>query len=134
MSKVKVWNDSERDYYEEFKNYKIHIPGKSFIELPRSDGVALLGTFSGGRRDEYGRFINEKALRLEFDHEAEAERTDQPLKYKCELTGEMFRTIQGLEKHQARVNSQLAQENEEKQNVKRTKVGKSSGGSKQPIL
>ncbi len=47
MAKVKVWNDNEHDYREEFKGEKIHIKAKGFVEMEYEEGVDFAGKFSG---------------------------------------------------------------------------------------
>jgi hypothetical protein len=134
MSNVKVWNDSENDYREEFKGREIYIRANDYIEMPRAEAVTFQGTYTPARRNGTGRFLNEKRIRLEFDLEADAKRKDQPIKYTCEVTGEQFRTEDGWNKHQAELTATARPAQSEAKNVKKATGSKPAGRSKQPIL
>jgi hypothetical protein len=132
MSQVKVWNDSDHDYFEHFKGRDVVIRSKDYVTMPRAEAVTFQGTYTPARRDGVGRALNEKRIRLEYDLEAEASRKDQPVIKKCDVTKKEFRTWQGWENHQAELHSQP--EAPEVTNVSKNTRGKPTGKRKQPIL
>ena len=133
MSTVKVWNDSESDYRENFKGRDIYIRSKDFITLSRAEAVQFQGTYTPARKDGVGRLLNEKRIRLEFDHEKEAERKDQPIKWTCDITKKQFRTDIAWEKHLEELAKAKPTQNEETDDNKNTR-SKPAGRRQQPIL
>lgn len=133
MSTVKVWNDSDHDYFEDFKGREVRIRAHDYVTMTRAEAVTFQGTYTPARRDGIGNNLNEKRIRLEFDLEAEALRKDQPIIKRCDITGKEFRTWQGWEKHQEELMSAQPTAQEEVTNVKKAQR-KSTSGSKQPIL
>lgn len=92
---VKIWNDGPMDHEEEFLDEHIKIPRGGFIEMPRSKAIKFLGTFRPFRRDGHVQSQGIKALRMEEDAEARAEKYDQPFAF-IASDGKKFRTKQGL--------------------------------------
>jgi hypothetical protein len=51
MAQVKVHNDNDYDYEETFKDVKIKIPAKGFIEMEYYDAHEFKGTYKAIQRD-----------------------------------------------------------------------------------
>jgi len=67
MANVRVWNDNVHPYREKFKDWDIHIPPKSFIEMEEGEAILFRGTFSFPKLDADGNDMPEgfKMIRLE---------------------------------------------------------------------
>jgi len=44
---VQVHNDDHEDYVETYRNEKIVVPSRSFLDMERSKAIGFLGSFSG---------------------------------------------------------------------------------------
>ena len=97
--KVKIWNDSDSEYHEMFRDKRIVIPARSYIEMGRAEGNKFLSSYAPVVVDGAGRLQNPKKLRMEKPAEEFAELTDQPLRYTAK-DGKLFRSIQGKDEHE----------------------------------
>jgi hypothetical protein len=52
--KVKVWNDNSYAYNETFREQKISIPAKEYIEMEHDEALLFRGTFAPIKRDADG--------------------------------------------------------------------------------
>ncbi len=96
---VKVWNDDENTWTEEFKGENILIPPRNFIMMSKAEANQLVSQYSPVKRDGTGRELKPKKLRIEMDPEEFAAHTDQPYKYKSS-DGMEFRTMAGMKKYE----------------------------------
>lgn len=97
---VRVWNDSEIDHVEMFRDKEIKIPAGEYIEMGRSEANMFLAQFRPVKMDGAGRHVAPKMLRVERPAEVFAEMTDQPLKFQAR-DGQMFRTEVGKAEYEA---------------------------------
>jgi hypothetical protein len=114
---VKIWNDSDKEYSEEFRGKMLVIPARGFIEMGRSEGNKFLGQAVPVRMGGNGRQQNPKALRMEKPAEEFAEMTGQPLKFTAR-DGKQFRTEKGLAEHEATLPEGLKDESGPRQRRK----------------
>lgn len=89
----KVWNDSDTEYVEKWKDREIRIPARGHIIMTRKDCVAFMGYFTGYDKEYPERSV--KALRW-TPHETE----DIILEgHPCHICGLRFNTPQELSDH-----------------------------------
>ena len=117
MALVKVWNDNVFPYKENFKDEKIFINAKDFIEMENDDAVLFKGTFCSPSKDAGGGFKPEtfKMIRIEQVKKPVA-RTSF---FKCQACGKELGSAVELDKHITKEHSDILIEDEEKK--KRTK-------------
>lgn len=85
----KVWNRGSATYKENFNGVDYAIPPGEYIEMGERQAKRFLGSFSG----------KEKRLEVEHDPEEFAMKRDQPIRFKCDVTGKEFRTQEGFDIH-----------------------------------
>ena len=119
MALVKVYNDSHIDFVGKFKDKAINIAAGKYIEMGRAEAHTFLSEYSSVKIDGAGRHQMPKKLRLDEDLEVKATRYNQPLKYKA-YDGTMFRTTQGLQKHESLLQTQTKDVDDAKPKKRRT--------------
>jgi hypothetical protein len=97
---VKVWNDHDQEYKEEFRGKEVVIPAKGFVEMTNAEARTFLGKATSIKINGAGKHLNPKKLRVEKPAEEFAEKTDQPLRYAAR-DGKQFRTKVGLAEYEA---------------------------------
>lgn len=119
MALVKVRNRSNIDFVGTFKDKAINIAAGDYIEMGRAEAHTFLSEYSAVRIDGAGRHKMPKNLWLDEDLEVKATRYNQPLKYKA-YDGTMFRTTQGLQKHEELLQTQSKDVDNAKPKKRRT--------------
>ena len=119
MAFVKVWNDSQIDFVGKFKDKAINIGSGKFIEMGRAEAHTFLSEYSTVRINGAGKHQMPKMLRMDEDPEIKATRYNQPLKYKA-FDGTMFRTTQGLQRHEELLQTQSKDVDNAKPRKRRT--------------
>lgn len=94
MSLVKVWNDNEKTYQENFRGDLITIPGKASIPMDYYDAVQFLGQYIKPIKIGDGTFTNHKQLRIEGTPPA-----FQATKPRCQMCKGEFATETELTLH-----------------------------------
>lgn len=94
MAKVRVFNESNVDYVEEYKGDVIVVPGKGYIEMARRDAVNFLGTYSGASPTD-STVPKEKRLKI-VENNNEHEKTTE---YVCNFDGKKFSTQKELDEY-----------------------------------
>jgi len=120
---VKIWNDHNETYKEEFNNELISIPPGEFHEMQRGAAVKFLSSFKPFKRDGVGEELGIKKLRMEIDPVLRAKELKQPIP-SCMKCGKEFANELMLENHLVQMHNgqQLKSEdedNEKKPNVQR---------------
>jgi hypothetical protein len=119
MALVKVYNDSHVDYKGTFRDSPIEIPAREYIEMGRAEAVKFLGEYSSVIVDGAGRHKMPKKLRMAEDPEEKAERYNQPLRFTA-FDGSKFRTTQGLQDYEAKLQTESKEVEDAKPKRRRT--------------
>lgn len=93
----RIWNMSEHDYTETFKDEKITIPAHGYIEKGRRWCVEFMGTPTKFEKDNPDKPENLKQLRCETVIAGQAPKN--PTGYTCQVCGQKFSTKQSLGGH-----------------------------------
>ncbi|UCG54700.1 MAG: hypothetical protein JSV32_00320 [Dehalococcoidia bacterium] len=120
---VKVWNDSDIDHVELFRDKEVRIPAHEYIEMGRSEANKFISQFCPVKQDGAGRHVAPKKLRIEKPAEEFAEMTGQPLKYEA-CDGKMFRTKVGVEEYEATLPESKRMKKNESGPRRRTQIQK----------
>lgn len=68
---VKVHNDNMKEFITKLDDTKYVIPGRGFIEVPRTEAMKLIHGYSPIVKDGVGNDLNPRQLRLEFPKDAQ---------------------------------------------------------------
>lgn len=106
MAKVRVWNDNIHDYKEKFRDEKIVIKAKHFIEMEEDQANLFRGTFSPILVDADGNKVAEgfKMIRLEKITESEAKALES---FNCHVCQYEAVSGEGLDEHVKETHSHL---------------------------
>jgi len=99
MPMVQVHNDDHEDYVETYRNEKIVVPSRSFLDMERSKAIGFLGSFSGV--DSQRGTMKVKRLRIIEDEHQRSLRMKQPQdeSFKCQACGHDFLSDEELDVH-----------------------------------
>lgn len=101
-----VFNDSSRDYTEEYNGEEILVPAKGSILMNRRDAVKFLGTYSGPDPKDSTK-PKEKRLRIiQLKPETSENGSGE---YVCNLDGKTFNTQEELDEYLKKISDQTAE-------------------------
>lgn len=92
---ARVWNDNDKPYTEMFRDERITIEAKGYIEMDKSDAIMFMGQWVPIKKHDNGQVLNPKRLRLEVV----PLKTPVVEKKLCQMCQEEFQTDKELALH-----------------------------------
>ena len=97
MPKIKIWNDAQHDWEEDYQGEKVFIPSGSSVTMERRDAIMFLGQWAEIQKDGLGNIIRSKMLRPEGISSNPSSFADSG--FTSNINGEKFNSQKELDAH-----------------------------------
>lgn len=106
MAKVKVWNDNDHDYKENFRGVEVFIKAKGFVEMEETEAVKFRGNFSPIEVDHDGTPLKRSFKMIRIEKTGESAPVEE-LGHPCMACGRSYESEKVLNAHIEEKHSEL---------------------------
>jgi hypothetical protein len=127
MAQVKVWNDNEHPYYEEFRDKKVSIPPKKFVLMEADEAHLFKCNFAPIKVDADGNPSPEGYKRIRIEELPDSQPETKPVQsgFICQADGSVHETEAELKAHiEANFKDQILVDEEAEQALRKRGPGR----------
>jgi hypothetical protein len=127
MALVKVWNDNVHPYREEFRDQKIYIPAKGYIEMQLDEAQLFKGSFAPVPVDADGNPTPEGFKMIRIEQIAEGASAPEVKATVCMACAKDCASVKALQDHIFADHKDIAVVDEEAEKALKTRRTKATG-------